>query len=269
MPQFVSNNGGGLERNLVDPNVAQYLYSVFIALAWCNAIELIVLCFNTFKKYVGPYFWSLLIASFCIIPFGLGYVLMMFDISFTNGFFELAIVDLSWAGMVTGQSLVLWSRLHLVLHNEKLLRALLYLIVIDGVLLHSSSTALEFAQNAMPDSPSVNLGFGIIERIQLVWFCAQELLLSAIYIWQTIRLLRLDQGGTTRSLLSQLLAVNVIIIFLDLSVVVVQYLGLFTFQVSFKALAYSIKLKLEYVILGRLVDVAHIRTQGEAPRFRI
>ncbi|KAL4888872.1 hypothetical protein BDV59DRAFT_187688 [Aspergillus ambiguus] len=268
MPHFVNDHGGGLDRNLISDNVAQYLYSVFIALAWCNAIELVVLCFNTFKKYVGCYFWSLLIASICIIPFGLGYVLKMFDISFTNGFLELAIVDIGWSGMVTGQSLVLWSRLHLVLHNKKLLRFLLYLIIVDGILLHASSTALEFAQNARPESEPINLGFGIIERIQLPWFCAQELLLSAVYIWQTVKLLRLDQGGITRNVLTQLIGVNIIIIVLDISVVIVQYLGLFTFQVTFKSLVYSIKLKLEYVILGRLVEVAHIRTQSDAPRFR-
>jgi hypothetical protein len=50
---------------------------------------------------------------------------------------------------------------------------------------------------------------------------------------------------------------------------VVQYLGLFTFQVTFKSLVYSIKLKLEYIILGRLVEVAHIRTQRDTPRLRL
>ncbi|GES65056.1 integral membrane protein [Aspergillus terreus] len=269
MPHFVNDHGGGLDRSLISDHIAQYLYSVFIALAWCNAIELIVLCFNTFKRYVGCYFWSLLVASACIIPFGLGYILKMFDITFTNNFLELAIVDLGWSGMVTGQSLVLWSRLHLVLQNQKLLRFLLYLIIVDGILLHGTSTALEFYQNARPHSHAANLSFGIIERIQLPWFCAQELLLSLVYIVQTVKLLRLDQGGITRTVLTQLMAVNVVIIVLDLSVVVVQYLGLFTFQVTFKSLVYSIKLKLEYIILGRLVEVAHIRTQRDAPRLRL
>ncbi|KAF9884243.1 hypothetical protein FE257_001975 [Aspergillus nanangensis] len=269
MPHFVVDPAAGLERQIISPNVEQYLYTVFIALAWCNAIELVVLCFNTFKKYEGSYFWSLLIASLSIIPFGLGYILKMFDITFTNSFLELAILDLGWVGMVTGQSLVLWSRLHLVLCNRKFLRGLLCLIIVDAVLLHTSSTALEFAQNARPNNEAISLGFSIIERIQLPWFCAQELLLSSVYIWQTTKLLRMDQGQISRTVLLQLIGVNIIISVLDVSVVVIQYLGFFTFQVTFKALAYSVKLKLEYVILGRLVDVAHIRTQGEAPRFRI
>ncbi|KAI9038206.1 uncharacterized protein KD926_011145 [Aspergillus affinis] len=270
MPRFSQEDGAGtgLEAHLPF-TVAQYVYPMFIALAWCNAIDLIVLCLNTFKRYKGSYFWSLFISSVAIIPFGLGYILRLFNITFTNGFLELAIVDVGWSAMVTGHSLVLWSRLHLVLHRERVLKALLYLIIFDGVLIHSACSAMELAHNALPDSRRVTLGFGIIERIQLVWFCLQELLLSAIYIRETARLLRLDRGGISHNVLSQLLAVNVVIIFLDLSIVAIQYAGYFTFQVTMKALVYSIKLKLEYVILGRLVDVAHIRSQGETPRFHI
>ncbi|RAK96057.1 uncharacterized protein BO80DRAFT_429424 [Aspergillus ibericus CBS 121593] len=272
MPYFTldhtpSNNPTGLTRHL-DTTVEEYVFPILIALAWCNAIELVILCLNTFKRYTGSYFWSLMIAAISILPFGLGYLLKMFAITFTHYFLEIVIVDIGWAGMVTGQSLVLWSRLHLVLRHKRLLRALLYLIIIDGLLLHTSSTALELAVNALPDSPAVNLGFGIIERIQLVWFCVQELLLSGIYIRETVKMLRMDSGGLSRSVLVQLLLVNILIIILDLSVVAIQYAGYFTFQVTFKALVYSIKLKLEYVILGRLVDVAYIRTQAETPRFR-
>lgn len=270
MPRFIQNDGEvtGLDSHLPS-STAEYVYPMLIALAWCNAIDLIVLCLNTFKRYEGSYFWSLFVSSIAIIPFGLGYILRLFSITFTRGFLELAIVDLGWSAMVTGHSLVLWSRLHLVLHNERALKALLYLIVADGVLLHSACSAMEIANNALPDSRRVKIGFGVIERIQLVWFCLQELLLSAIYIRETSRLLRLDHSGISRNVLTQLLGVNVVIIVLDLSVVGVQYAGFFTFQVTLKALVYSIKLKLEYVILGRLVDVAHTRLQGESPRFRI
>ncbi|PYH49789.1 uncharacterized protein BP01DRAFT_419914 [Aspergillus saccharolyticus JOP 1030-1] len=253
MPRFLpgntsNNDTTGLERPLGNPRVEEYVFPILIALAWCNALELVVLCFNTFKRYEGPYFWSLLVASLSIIPFGLGYLLKMFDLTATHFYLEIALSDLGWAGMVTGQSLVLWSRLHLVLHNApRFLHALFWLIVLDGLLLHSSATALEFATNALPHSPSVTLGFGVIERIQVVWFCLQELVLSGVYIFETARLLKLDAGGGSRSrrLLSQLLVVNVAIVVLDVSVVAIQYAGYFTFQVTFKALAYSIKLKLD------------------------
>ncbi|RHZ60710.1 uncharacterized protein CDV56_107775 [Aspergillus thermomutatus] len=269
MPTFNTTSPElGLDRHISSPIsspiVEQYVYPTFIAVAWCNAIDLIVLCFNTFKRYSGPYFWSLLVASFCIIPFGLGYILKIYDITFTNYFLEIAILDLGWSGMVTGQSLVLWSRLNLVLDNPRALKALLCLIVVDGAVLHSSSTALEFAVNALPGSDGVATAFGVMERVQLVGFCLQELLLSGLYIYKAVPLLKMDSDPRSHSVLVQLIVINVVIMALDVSVVVVQYLGFFTFQVTFKALVYSIKLKLEYVILGRLVDVARIRTPGAA-----
>ncbi|KAE8140500.1 hypothetical protein BDV38DRAFT_18824 [Aspergillus pseudotamarii] len=269
MPRYTpENDGTGLARQLTDPLVAQYVYSVFIALAWCNALELVVLCLNTFKRYAGTYFWSLFVASISIIPFGLGYLLKMFHITFTNGYLELAITDIGWVGMVTGQSLVLWSRLHLVVHNRKVLKAILYLIIIDGVLLHTAATTLEFMNNGLSYIHNVTVAFGIMERIQVVWFCVQELLISSVYIVETAKLLRLDRGGPSRTILTQLIIVNVAIMVLDVAVVAVQFAGYFTLQVTTKVLVYSIKLKLEYIILGRLVDVAHIRSQPETPRFR-
>jgi hypothetical protein len=44
----------------------------FTAIAWYNAIELLVLIFMIFKKYSGLYFWSLLLTSFSVIPYSLG-----------------------------------------------------------------------------------------------------------------------------------------------------------------------------------------------------
>ncbi|EAW25625.1 uncharacterized protein NFIA_044440 [Aspergillus fischeri NRRL 181] len=265
MPTFnTTSTDLGLDHHLSSPIVEQYVYPTFIAVAWCNALDLIVLCFNTFKRYSGPYFWSLLVASFCIIPFGLGYVLKIYSITFTNYFLEIAILDVGWSGMVTGQSLVLWSRLNLVLDNRRVLKALLYLIIVDGAVLHSSCTALEFATNALRGSHGVATAFDVMERVQLVGFCLQELLLSGLYIYKAVPLLKMDADRRSRGVLVQLIVINVVIMALDVSVVVVQYLGFFTFQVTFKALVYSIKLKLEYVILGRLVDVSRVRTPAAA-----
>lgn len=239
-----------------------YLYTVFIALAWSNAIELVVLCLNTFKRYNGVYFWSLLIASASIIPFGAGYIAQLFKPLHTTNIPEVVITDVGWSGMVTGQSIVLWSRLHLVMHNRKVLRGILYMIIVNGVVWHITCTVLELGTNASSSPPVFAKAFTISERVQLVIFCLQELLMSGIYIGQTIKLLMVDPSSRSRGLLIQLLVINVVIILMDVLVVAIQYAGLFTFQVTIKALVYSVKLKLEYVILGRLVNISQLRAQG-------
>jgi hypothetical protein len=68
-----------------------------------------------------------------------------------------------------------------------------------------------------------------------------------------VRLLNLRPRGQYRGTLVQLLIVNLAMILMDAAIIGVQYSGFFNIHVTLKALAYSIKLKLEYAILGKLV----------------
>ncbi|KAJ5963966.1 uncharacterized protein N7479_003842 [Penicillium vulpinum] len=232
----------------------QGIFSAFSAVAWYNAIELIILCFVSFRRWNGAYFWSLLISSACIIPYSLGFVLLFFPTGVTP-WLCVTLFLVSWYGMVTGQSVVLWSRLHLVLQNRKLLRGVLWMICIDAVIFHLPTTAILYGAVAHPTGRWAR-GYDIMERIQLVGFCVQEFIISSIYVWETVKLLRLRPAGRPHGILNQLLVINIIILVLDISVVVIQYVGYYAIQVMFKPVAYSIKLKLEYAILGKLIAVA-------------
>ncbi|KAG0159905.1 hypothetical protein PDIDSM_7432 [Penicillium digitatum] len=233
-----------------------------IAIAWYNALELIVLCFTTFKRYGGGYFWCLLIASFSIIPFGLGYLLIIFNIY--NNIFPVAMELVAWVGMVTGQSLVLWSRLHLVCHSPAVLRATLAMIIVNAIILHIPGSVLELGSHSNKSSLFTH-GFNIFERIQLVGFSIQECILSIIYSWEAVRLLNLRPRGHYRGTLVQLLIVNVVMIVMDAAIIGVQYSGLFDIHVTLKAMVYSVKLKLEYAILGKLVHITEVSGSSSAP----
>jgi hypothetical protein len=230
------------------------IFAAFSAVAWYNAIELIVLCFFSFKRWKGTYFWSLLISSACIITHCLGFILLFFPTGVTP-WLCVTLILISWVGMVTGQSVVLWSRLHLVLQNTKLLRGVLYMICVDAVLFHTPVFVLLYGTVAHPIGVFAN-GYSVMERIQLVGFCVQELIISSIYVWETVKLLRLRPEGRPQGILNQLLIINLVILLLDIAIVVIEYVGYYAVQVMFKPVAYSIKLKLEYAILGRLVAVA-------------
>ncbi|KAH8661048.1 hypothetical protein BGZ61DRAFT_369830 [Ilyonectria robusta] len=231
------------------------MFAAFIAVAFYNSLELLVLIFATFKRYRGRYFWCLLVASFSIILHALAFLLKLFHLS-RIGFLNIAIVDVSWVGMVTGQSMVLWSRLHLVAHSEKILRAALWMIMIDAIVLHIPTSVLQFCTNSPnPPAPFVK-GYDTMERIQLIVFCVQEIILSTIYIWETVKMLRLRPGRQSQIILRQLLIINVIIVVLDASVIGIQYAGYYAVQVTIKPMVYSIKLKLEFAILGKLVKIA-------------
>jgi hypothetical protein len=79
------------------------------------------------------------------------------------------------------------------------------------------------------------------------------LIISSIYVYQARQLLKESFNPKSRSILHQLLAVNTIIILLDLSLLVLQLVNLHQLQVSLKPAIYSIKLKLEFAVLGQMI----------------
>ncbi|RAH57921.1 integral membrane protein [Aspergillus piperis CBS 112811] len=230
-----------------------HIFTAFAAIACYNAIELIILCLSTFKRRGSVYFWSLLVASLSIVPQCVGYILL-FSRPQISPYGSVTLIMIGWCGMITGHSLVLWSRLHLVLQDPTILRYLLRLIILDDILLQIPITVLLYG-TVSTHWRLFNDGYNIMERIQLVGFCLQEGLLSGLYVWEAAKLLRLRPEDRHRRILAQLIGINILVLILDIAVVGIQYAGYYALQVMFKPVAYSIKLKLEYAILGRLVNV--------------
>ncbi|OGM42497.1 hypothetical protein ABOM_008344 [Aspergillus bombycis] len=244
--------------------VEKYIISVFVAIAWYNAAELIVFCLSTFKSYRGCYFWSLFIASLSLFPICLGYIFYIFYLGIPY-YLSISLIIVSWSCMVTGHSLILWSRLHLIIRSPRVLNLTLAMIILDGIVLHTSTAVLLYgghSHNAVMASRSTR-GYNIMERVQLVVFCVQELLISGIYLWETAKMLRLHPSPLHYKILSQFLVINIFIIILDVAVVGIQFAGYYAFQVTFKPVAYSLKFKLEYAILGRLIALATSPSNSE------
>lgn len=148
--------------------------AVFAALSIYNAIELIALVFITFTRYKGVYFWSLLIASWGIIPYTLGFLLKFFEITTTwDKYISVSLLTIGWYTMVTGQSVVLWSRLHLLVTGAggaRTLKWTKYMIIIDAIILHVPTTVLTFGSNGDIATATFVRGFNIYEKVQMVGF---------------------------------------------------------------------------------------------------
>lgn len=162
--------------------------------------------------------------------------------------------------MVPGQSIVLYSRLHLVVQSQTLLRRVLYLIIFDTIVLLIPTTVLTYCTIYVRTTPVIR-GFNVMERMQLAWFCAQEILISLIYIAETLKLLRLrpEKDAERHKTMYELIAINLVIILLDIALLVLEYVGLYTLQTTLKAAVYSVKLKLEFGVLRKLVSLVHAR----------
>jgi len=216
-------------------------------------METLILIFATFKTYRGSYFWSLLTACISLIISIVGYIAYFFEIT-PNKFAQTTITVTGWAIFIVAQSLVLWSRLHLVIQNRRILRAVLTMIVVNAVVLLIPTVVMAFGNDTNVISPEFRRGYQIMEDIQLLAFTLQECIISGLYIWGTISLLKFTSEKRKRHLMLQLFAINIILIAMDSAVLGVQYSHHRIIQVGLKSMVYSFKLKLELAVLGRLVS---------------
>lgn len=236
--------------------IVTIIICVFISIALYNVLELTVSIFTSFKRRSGLYFWSILIATWGIAFNGTGYLLMHLSLT-SEALIYATIILIGWCSMVTGQSVVLYSRLHIVMHHQKRLRLVLYMIIANATWLHVPIIVLVYGVNSANPEPFRN-PYTIFERIQLSVFFVQEIIISAFYVWETTNRLRLEKSiGNlrTRKIMNHLIWVNVLVVLLDVTILALEFTNLFEIQTAWKPLVYSIKLKLEFSILNQLVNL--------------
>lgn len=240
-------------------NILQMVLVTFIGLSCYNVAELVVLVPATFRRWRGLYFWSLL-ASGClgVVPYSIGFMMKFFTRA--DSVLSVTVLTVGWWVMVTGQSVVLYSRLHLVLRDEKTLSRVLQMIVLNFFLLHVPTTVLTFGANIVhTGNMSWVWGYNVMEKVQLTGFTIQESLISTLYVIHTVRLLRLGADAIlrpdSRSIMYQLIGINCAIMAMDLLLLGLEYANQYAIQIVLKGFIYSLKLKLEFAVLGRLVDI--------------
>jgi hypothetical protein len=246
------------------------------ALALYNAVELELLVFTTFKAYRGLYFWSLVLASLGIIPYVLGYFIEYFQLSWIA--LGITIDTVGWTLMVTGQSVVLYSRLWIVFHgvNHKLLNAVKWMIIINAIVFHGGTCSKLLFFPILQSCADIDILFKVvvfgshyghnqkvfgkaydcIERIQMVGFCIQEFILSGLYIWKALDIIKSSKRKQSHHIMWQILSINVIIIVLDIGLLAIEFLSLHVLQQTIKGFTYSVKIKLELAVLNKLVELS-------------
>ncbi|GAB7364755.1 hypothetical protein MBLNU230_g5553t1 [Neophaeotheca triangularis] len=233
---------------------------ILVTLSIYNALELIFLIFSTFTRRRGLYFYALLTASIGIIPYALGFLLKFLNYTPDNlRWIAIVLLTIGWYPMITGESLVLWSRLHLILSGSRgqtILKTTKWMIITTAILLHIPTTILTFGANSDTHTTTFETGYNIMEKIQMIGFFLQEVTLSLIYIIETSKLLRTcQQKPQTRKIMNQLIFINVIIIIMDLALLGLECASLYIQATLLKGVIYSIKLKLEFAILGKIVNI--------------
>jgi len=234
----------------------------FSTIALYNVFELSIIIYVTFKQRKGLYFWSFIVATLGIIPHTVGFVLKFFGIPVV-WWVPVTLVGIGWFCMVSGQSLVLYSRLHLVVRGREKTRWVLYMIIGNAIFIGIPLMVLAHLVNSPKTNPSTFRAFLKLDKAQVVIFATQELIISILYIYATIRLLDPvlhTEKSAARVLLNHLILVNVVVLILDATLLGTQFSGNFEIQTTYKSAVYSVKLKIEFSILNRLVDMVKDRS---------
>ncbi|CAN9441553.1 unnamed protein product [Alternaria alternata] len=112
-------------------------------------------------------------------------------------------------------------------------------------------------------------GFLVYDKVQIVVICVQELIISIIYIYETVRLLGhgtdSNGRGPLQKLLRHLIFVNIVVLILDITLLAVQFSGHYEIQTTYKTAVYSVKLKIEFSVLNRLVSIVEHKHNGGNP----
>lgn len=248
-----------------DFDVSSVFMTVCCALSIYNGFELLLLILTTFRRFHGLYFWSLLVSSFGLLPYTVGLMIMYFP-HITSSVAGLVITCVGWPMLVTGQSLVLYSRLHVVLGSayHRLLKGVKWMIIVNGVAFHVSTEVSLFGAYYASQSSGFAEAYKYIEKIQMTGFTVQELILSGIYVWKTLDIIRATSHNSmadethkrkkhTSRIMWQLFSINVLIVFMDVALLVIEYQDRHVFQQGLKGVVYSVKLKMEFAILSKLV----------------
>ncbi|KAJ4175928.1 hypothetical protein NW767_015452 [Fusarium falciforme] len=245
--------------------VVAVVICVFLSIAYYNVLELNVHILTSFKKRRGLYFWSFVIATWGIAFNATGFLFRHLGVVAQPHVYSTLIL-IGWCTMITGQSVVLYSRLHIVMHNQKRLRLVLYMIITSAIWLHLPIIVLVYGSNSGNSGPFVK-PYEIFEKIQLSVFFVQEVIISGLYVWETTKRLNLEKsiGNTrTRAVMNHLIYVDVVVILLDVTILALEFANLYSIQTAWKPLVYSIKLKLEFSILNRLVDLTRGGRHGSS-----
>lgn len=215
------------------PYVNSLVIVAFITIAWYNVAELTVLIQTFFKRHAGFYYYSLLVATWGIFLHGLGMFFKFYRIT-NNNVVNTVVVYVGWIMMVTGQSIVLYSRLHLVVHASWI-RWVLVMIIVNAIVLHTTTGVLTFLTNLSKDPRPWAGPYSIVEKIQVMIFFLQEVILSGIYIWKTSVMLQTEgplfnrrqnaRGDRGKKVLTHTILINIFIICLEVTLVGLEFSG--------------------------------------------
>lgn len=146
------------------------------------------------------------------------------------------------------------------MRNRHISRIALAMIVTDAVLFHIPTFVVFMLGISSPASFMKYVStMNILERVQIVMFSVQELILSGLYIYGTFKMAQDSFNSRIRRTIMLLITIQIAAICCSALLIVLDFTGYYILKSFIHSFVYAFKLRLEFVILNefrRLVTQA-------------
>jgi hypothetical protein len=188
----------------------------------CN-IELWVLIFIKFRKRKGLYFWSILFASIGAFLYNINVILAYFITAPVPSWAFIVTGSLGYLIYVPSEYAVLYSRLHLLSTSTRVLRWTMALTATEYVLA-TIPLAVTWAWGLVdPENVTVIIVRDRLLQVETCAYTAVEIVLSSIYIRQTLRMWATNPEPSIRSILVHLFCINILLVSLNCGTVAMLF----------------------------------------------
>ncbi|KAI9795302.1 MAG: hypothetical protein M1835_006017 [Candelina submexicana] len=243
-----------------DP-VAYCLITAFTTLSLWMVVEIHIQIWAIFKRRRGLYFWSLLATAWGVVGHTVGFLIKLFAPGCNFVVYGI-IIQLGWWGMILGFSLVLYSRLHLVIRNYRIQQAVLIMIIAVYFGIQWPTTIIFFGYISPKYSKAWAKSDEAMEKVQVIVVSIAESIIEGIYIWATLRLLKPGINVRPRKVLILLITVSSLNMLSNIMLIIMDYTNIYVMKAAIHGWVYTIKLRLEFVVLNQLMAIA---SKGLAP----
>jgi hypothetical protein len=160
-------------------NYEALLTGIFLGIAYYNCLELFIFIFHTFRRNAGLYFWSMLLTNIGILTHAIGVMLTIVIVD--SGCPISVVVTCGWLVVVVGQSVVLYSRLHLVVDESRKILWILVMVISVALLVETPAAAVFI--EASVETPAIPLIGSLADfclRVQTLAATLQDGIISGL-----------------------------------------------------------------------------------------
>jgi hypothetical protein len=246
-----------LTSKLLPCNPTVYcLIAAILAISYWLVIELTCEVYFTFKRHDSLYFWSIVVSIWGVALRAIGWTVQNW-IPGLDPYIWITLLLFGGTAMVTGFSFVLYSRLHLVIRNQRILNIVLGLICVDAVAFLVPLAVASYG--LVSDDPMKYLSLLLpADRLYVNGYFVQEAILVCLYIWTAKATILHSYISKKRKATMILIGTQVIVVCLDIPLLVLAWMDLSRNGATLVVLGvchptiYAVKLKIEFIVLNQL-----------------